>query len=224
MEPDHYLEEYWKQFKNFIKKLTTDYKIINNYIDLQDMCNVLNSLKTESRYIEIERHIEKYIAKVSWVLIKNFDAYHFNLIKTQLSRWKKVPSLFLEMNKYNIKGNFKHLVDPSFDMYISIVPGLINSDECYLQNYLTLFSKLNIPDYNGDVDDAKCIQHNMDMVLEILPFIVEDKKVGPLTTISANINITKKMEELYGLPIPYKMDGRKILNLLESKTNEKTDK
>lgn len=213
-EPDHYLEEYWKEFKQFIRKLKTEYKIINNYINLQDMCDNLNDLKGELKYVEIEIYIERYIAIIGWVLIKNYNSYYFNLLKTQISRWKRIPSMILEQNKYVSKSNFKHLVDISFDMYLNLILGLSSSDEYYMKKYMILLSKLNIPDYN-DNDDKQCIQHNLNIGLEFIPLVIEDNKVGALTTLSTYLDIRDKMMELYGIKVQYKMDGRKILNLIK---------
>jgi hypothetical protein len=216
MEPDHYLEEYWKQFKQLIKKFQTEFKVINNSdIDLQNMVENLNYLKSESRYIEIEMSIEKYVAMIGWVMIKNYHSYNFGLYKTQLKNWKKIPSVIPDNDvrqNSDDKTYFKHLNDPSFELYLNLVSNLVETTDEFNEHYITLFNKLHIPDYDGN--DMSCISYNMNLALEFVPLLVQNKKIGSLTTISNSINLVEKIQELYGVTVFPKMDGRKIINLI----------
>lgn len=215
MEPDHYLEEYWKQFKQLIKKFQTEFQVINSYVDLQDMVDNLNYLKTESRYIEIEMCIEKYIAKVGWAMIKNYHGYNFGLYITQLKNWKKIPSMMPDSDSRqnnDSKTYFKHLNDPSFELHLNLASSLGESADEFTEQYMSMFTKLHMPDYDGN--DLSCVAYNMNLALELVPLLVQNKKAGSLTTISKHVNLSEKMKELYGITVYPNMDGRKILNLI----------
>lgn len=207
-EPDHYLEEFWKYFKDFLKKLSREFQVIKNYININTMSANLNYLKSESKYIEIEKTIEKYIINIGWVMIKNYDSYYFGLYNNYLKIWRKVPSIItdkIESDKY-----FKHINDVIFELYMSLVINLNNSNTIN-PKYTLLFNQLHMPDYGDNDDIIASNKYNHKKIIEILPLIIEEKKANAITIITRHIDISKPMMELYNVNVPHRMDGRKVL-------------
>lgn len=208
-DQDHYLEEFWKDFKNLLRKLEREFPVIKNYVNINEMSGNLNYLKTESRFVEIENAIEKYMIDIGWTMIKNYENYYFNLYNTQLKKWRKIPSILT--NKL-IEHNFKHFNDNIFNLYLSLVSNINISDN---PKYKLLFSQIHIPDYDDENDVMKSDEYNKKRVEEILPILIEEKKGGTISIITRYLDISRKMMELYGVNIPPRMDGRKVLNVIE---------
>jgi hypothetical protein len=227
-EPDHFLEEYWKNFKSFIIKLLREYKIISNYIKLNEMVNHLNQLKNEGKYIEIETCIEKYVLTIGWLLIKNYNNYLFHIFISRLKEWKNVPSIRTEdiKHKQKDKSNYlKFVNDLSFDIYIGIVNNL-KSNSQYLKrhNYKEFLNGVHIPDYNDKSDIIKCCQLNIQRIKTIIPTLISDNKVGSLTILSDYLNLPDIILELYDVKIMPKTNGKKIIYKVNQKLKKDNKK
>jgi hypothetical protein len=223
-EPDHFLEEYWKNFKSFINKLSDELKIVSNYIKLDVMVNHLNKLKSEGKYIEIEKSIEKYLLTVGWLMIKNYNNYFFHIYMSRLKEWKKVPIMQIEATKKKNSSKYlKFTNDLSFDIYIGLINTLTNHSHD-LENpiYKNIFSEVHIPNCN-DVDDiAKCCQFNIEQIKKIIPILVDDNKAGSLTILSNYINLHDIIKELYNVHIMPKTNGKKIIDKINEENKKNT--
>lgn len=218
-EADHFLEEYWKLFKDFIKKLYDEFPVVQSFIDLEMMVNNLNHLKSQKQYIEIEKYIEQYVVQVGWIMIKYYQPYYFNIYYSQLKRWRHVPSFKNDLTEKERLKYLKHLNDNSFILYLTLLNNV--SDSINEPIYKTLFTQLHVPNYEDEQDMKKCHQYNISKITEIIPKIVEDGKAGTLTVLSNHLDLSENMMNLYGIKIRPNMDGRKILNLIKRTDNIK---
>jgi hypothetical protein len=226
-EPDHFLEEYWKNFKIFLKKILHEFKIVSNYIELDSMVNHLNQLKSEGKYIEIETSIEKYVLTIGWVMIKYYNNYFFHIFMSRLKEWKKVPAMHIEMPKKKKKDQSKYLKfvnDLSFDIYIGLINNLTNhSPDLEHPIYKKLFEEVHIPNYNDKDDIIKCCQLNTERIKTIIPTLIDDNKAGSLTILSNYLNLHDIIKELYNIKIMPKTNGKKIIDKINEKKENMTE-
>lgn len=216
-EPDHYLEAYWKNYKSLIKKLFREFPVIKTYIDLDAMSVYLNYLKTETRYIEIEKTIEKNLMKTGWVMIKHYQSYYFGLYHTQLKKWKKIPSIIPDIPQLN-NNYFKHINDTSFSLYISLVMSIGNNISTNT-SYVILFSQLHIPDCDDEDDINQTQRYNIDRAKEIVKVLIEEGRSGTLTILSNYIDMSESIMNLYGIKVHKKINGRKLINMINDLTD-----
>jgi len=221
-EPDHFLEEYWKNFKSFIMKLLQEFKPVSKYIDLNVMVSHLNKLKSDGKYIEIETCIEKYILMVGWIMIKYYDSYYFHIFMSRLKEWKKVPAMRPDMNKdkKNKSKYLKFIDDESFDVYIGVINNLADQPP-YLEHpiYKKILNNVYIPDYDNKESVMDCYKINIKRIKTIIPILVENNKAGSLTILSAHLNLSDIIMELYDVKIMPGTSGKKIIDkIMEQNT------
>lgn len=215
-EKDHQLEAHWKDYKEFLRKLEREFQVIKNYIDVDKMSENLNCLKYDSRFVDIERTIEKYMIHTGWGMIKNYEGYYFNLYHTQLKQWKKIPSIVTD--KLVTDTYFKHFDDNIFNLYMNLATTLNGQKD---MKYKLLFGELHIPDYDDPNNVVECNQYNKKRIYDILPDLIEKRNQSAMTVITRYLDISEKIFELYDIEIPKKMDGRKVLILIDKLENKK---
>ncbi len=124
LDPDYHIEEFWYSFKhsiiNFYISIRKPYEHIHNWSSL------LNSLKKEKKYLEIEKNILEFMGIYALELMKNKNTlYYDEILITNIKRW----------NKLSIKFNFSTSINHTKIIHLFFVIKEIKSDK-NLINYL----------------------------------------------------------------------------------------
>jgi hypothetical protein len=93
---DSEFEDFWFSLKaNFLGfyKSELDKDKINNW------SNILNKLKYEKRYMDIQNKILEYIMKVADDIFKKENSYYGNIFETNIKRWEKIVKKVNFLNK-----------------------------------------------------------------------------------------------------------------------------
>lgn len=214
-EPDHFLESYWSDFKNFIKLIQKNLPVtISDNIKLTEWVKVLNIMKTNREYVNIEKQIEKYLAIIGWCLLKCESRYHFNIYLTNLKRWNKLPFICIDERRKDTphETHFKHLNDNSIELYIDIFNSLTKKTKLSNPIYIKLFTYLQIPDYNNKDSVETTVNYNIKNIYEIIPELISEKRYSCLDCINKYVNMKKYLKDNYNLEIKSQhMSSRKYL-------------
>jgi hypothetical protein len=92
-DPDYELEEFWYSFKKSIHSFYSSKNII--YDKINTYSHILNSLKKEKKYLEIEIKIRDYMTEYAQVLIDNNSSiYYDQIFITNIKRWNRISYMF----------------------------------------------------------------------------------------------------------------------------------
>ncbi len=111
-DPDFLIEEFWYGFKNSMINFYSSIKKTNNNIEIWSI--ILNNLKLEKNYRQIESSIRDYITLYSFDLIKySTSYYHDDILITNIKRWDNIS------DKFNfIKSNTHCKIMQLFKIYL----------------------------------------------------------------------------------------------------------
>lgn len=136
-DPDYQIEDFWYGFKNSMKKFYQEIKKPN--FSLDKTSEILNKLKEEKDYIQIQQIIKMTIQEYCVNLMKysDFDeTYHTNILMTNIKRWNKLAPDY-SFEKYSNSTNVIHL----FEGYHN-VKSKINTDVISILELFTDFDNL----------------------------------------------------------------------------------
>jgi hypothetical protein len=142
-DPDFQIEDYWYGFKNSMKKFYSDVKIDSSELD--KLSGVLNKLKEEKNYIQIQKTIQQTIQNYCVHVMKysKFDELkHTNILMTNIKRWNRIAPDY-SFNKYSSSTMNVYL----FEGFYSI-KNKINRDVDSLLELFADFDNLNTSTVN----------------------------------------------------------------------------
>lgn len=101
LDPDFHIEDFWYGFK---QSMINFYYLIKKYdFKINEWSNILNILKKNKEYNQIESNIREYMSYYAFDLIKYGETtYHYEILVTNIKRWNKISNL------YNFENSTKH--------------------------------------------------------------------------------------------------------------------
>lgn len=210
---DHYLEEYWQSLKDLFKKILQEISDTADELLLSEWTLVLNNLKKEKRYNDIEKHIEKYLMISGWVFIKYCNSYQILLYHTHLKRWQQTPSIYIPNKPDLMKSGlyFCSINDNNFNLNYELCLSLVKSGNYTRKVYQEYFYTLTIPEYDGSETD-EYYQKSIKRVEKLIPFLINDTKCSSIDIIGKHLDLQSYIKDNYGYDIPPKMKAKKIIS------------
>ena len=145
LDPDYHIEEFWYSFKNSIINFYTSIK--KSYIHVNNWSSLLNLLKKEKKYLEIEKNILEFMGIYALELMKNKNTlYYDEILITNIKRWDRL----------SLKFNFSSSINHSKIIHLFIVIKEIKSDK-------------NISKYLDEIEQVEKIleTNNFDQLIKI---------------------------------------------------------
>jgi len=100
-DQDYQIELFWYGLKGSMVNFYRAYSIPIAHID--QWSNILNKLKKNKRYDDIESHIREYMAQYALLLARQINSnYHDQIFISNIKRWDKIS------NKYKFRNSEKY--------------------------------------------------------------------------------------------------------------------
>lgn len=101
-DPDYQIELFWYGFKASMYNFLQSYQISNNHIT--EWSIILNDLKKNKKYDDIESHIRDYMSQYALQLARQIKSnYYDQILISNIKRWDKISNKykFMTSEKYN---------------------------------------------------------------------------------------------------------------------------
>ena len=190
--PDKHIEYFWYYFKISIYNFYNDTKI-GHYLlrEIKYKSKQLNSFQQNKEYQDIEIHINNFIYKCLFVMVKNRVTFqHYSILLTNIKRWNKICDI---NNRVEIKDiNNQNGYDSQDDQDNQII-----QNEMRLKNQILIFSYIynkmkyrygSIYDKLLLIKDNDC-DYNYQILCEMLAISVEHKYCAFIEMISNDVDI-----------------------------------
>ena len=189
-DPDYELELFWQTYKCSLENF---YKCNPTFVrPLKYWYNELNFYKRKKNYDRIQKKIFDYLTLHMIDVIKSFDSYHSQILKTNFNRYIKLCE---KIKFYNFVDEVIRL-EVIFKIYYSIISKKnINEKEKLIFRQVELF--IFYDDFNL-----------------LIKYAIENNKASILDNLVKIIDVHSLISDLYDVNIPNLAKGRKILNLL----------
>lgn len=217
IQPDKLIEEFWDGFKD---SMFNFYKEQENYKyckPIKYWCELLNYYKNLKQYDKIETKIHKYISLYALDVIRSFNMRHFDLLETNVKRWKRI----LKQHKFsNTYDNYENIVYFCFDIIKNLIKKYKQTLDESIKGKIYLFCKeidtiLIYKDYCQILDLG--LDFKMPSVIDKLAkYINLNTFIQENYVIYSELNREKKI-----FTLPNKISGKKIIDFLKDKKIQK---
>jgi hypothetical protein len=208
--PDHYIEEFWLNFKqsmnNFYGDSKHNYdKMLNSplklYRPIIQWSNKLNELQKNQDYDLIEINIRDFISLYAIDVLRTLSNYHMNILITNIKRWNAISN---KIGKFEIcEVKYINVVFLLIDLYNTLTKCIIEDNEL-----LDLFSIVELYIINEDfkpfIDYA--IKHKKPSIID---------KINEYEIQHNRPTYNKYIESKYKIELSPKMSAKKIFLKLE---------
>ena len=183
---DSEFEDFWFSLKaNFLGfyKTEEEKNKINNW------SNILNNLKYEKRYTDIQNQILYYIYIVANDIFKNENNYYGNIFETNIKRWEKIVKKVNFLSKIDFNQYLMEL--DKLKLNVRVYLKLIKDNKYYLFKELYFENNLkNILDYTLETEQI--------IIYELLEnyYNLDDYICNELNVLKNNLNNLKTLKKI----------------------------
>lgn len=202
LSPDHYIEEFWLNFKQSMKNFYGESNKL--YRPITQWSNKLNELQKNHDYDLIEINIRDFISLYAIDVLRTLSNYHMNILITNIKRWNTISN---KISKFEIcEVKYINVVFLLIDLYNTLTKCIIESDNN--NKLLDLFSIVELYIINEDfkpfIDYA--IKHKKPSIID---------KINEYEFQHNRSGYNKYIETKYKIPLSPKMSAKKIFLKLE---------
>lgn len=193
MNPDHYIEEFWLNFKQSMMNFYTINQMPPRPIAMWS--DYLNILQKKQKYDMIENKIREYISLYAIDVLRHQDNYNFCILRTNIKRWNVIS------NKYNFTSDsntYHNVVFMLIDIYYNL------TNKCtYINDMIKeIFSMVEIYIISNDF-------------MQLISYSIKNNKPSIIDKINNYKNINHIIEANYNIVIPPKSKGKTIIYLIK---------
>lgn len=205
-QEDKHFEDFWYSLKmNMIKFYSTHEEYNEPCIkQVEEWSSTLNTLQMRREYSKIEQHINDYLSIFAQQVMRSKDIYQFHIMETNVKRWK------------TLRKSHSFMKTPT-TMYDNII--YLCVDICK-----SIVKKIDKIEYTSHIDkfiddlDIIIYYENYGKIIDIA-LLLETSSI--LDKLGKYINLEKLLYSLYGIKVPKRIKGKKLLEIIKAYTIEK---